>query len=472
MTKFFVSIKSKIIFLSIIVILLIIIIILQKLYNHKQIFVTISSLVLIIILGTNIIITQGKLESIKNLDNKSVAVIGRICSDYKFNSYGNILFEIDNVTFVDENSAYKISGKIKVSVSGYTMNAQDIQKGKQITFLGNVKINNYKISDISYISSNLVANATVLGSGIEFSDDIKLSLKEKIKDFAYKKFENNNVKYSGIAYAMLFGENNYIDENVKEIFQEGGIAHLLAVSGLHISVLIFVFCYFMQKLKLSKKVRLILIIIILSLYSYLCNFSVSIVRASIMALINMYSSIRGKHYDRLSSLSLTFCIITCLSPAKMFGYSLILSFSSVFIITVFTFPFEKLFEKIFNSKFAGSISLCLSIEIGLSIIQLCLFGYFPILSIFSNLICVPIATLAFSITIILLFISTILPFMSLSLKIFDYLIAIVIKFASWINRFGLIINFNGINMIFVLISLILIFMLSPYFNKRLKRKSI
>ena len=111
---------------------------------------------------------------------------------------------------------------------------------------------------------------------------------------------------------MLFGGKQGLSDELKDMFSYSGISHILAVSGLHIGVLVSLIYYCLKKIKLNKFVKLILLATVLIFYSYLCDFTPSVCRASIMAVILCLCDLYKIQYDALSSLSIAGIIILLL----------------------------------------------------------------------------------------------------------------------------------------------------------------
>jgi competence protein ComEC len=171
---------------------------------------------------------------------------------------------------------------------------------------------------------------------------------------------------ASIAYAMLFGEKDGINKNIYNIFSIAGISHILAVSGLHIGVLIAILLLILKKCKASKLVTFITISSILIMYNTICGFSNSVVRASIMAMILLGANLFGKQYDALSSLSLAGIIICLFNPFALFSVGFQLSFACVFAIITLVPTINRGFEKIkFDNAFTKTLSMSMATSVAL-----------------------------------------------------------------------------------------------------------
>ncbi|MDD4211736.1 MAG: ComEC/Rec2 family competence protein [Clostridia bacterium] len=240
-----------------------------------------------------------------------------------------------------------------------------------------------------------------------------------------------------MAYAVLFGDKTTIDTYIYDSFAISGIAHILAVSGLHVGFLVLIILFIFNALKLNKKLQFVLLAILLFGYAYLCGFSASIVRASIMALTLIFGSLLGEQNDNLSSLSFAGIIILLISPICLFTAGFLLSFASVFGIFIFYPIFTKLFKRIDMPKWLSSaISLTLSAQIATLPLLIYFFNSFNLLSVITNVLALPLFTLGYIVLFVSVILTAILPLFSFLFIIpnlaftFVYLIA---KFVSSVS---------------------------------------
>ena len=104
---------------------------------------------------------------------------------------------------------------------------------------------------------------------IRSSKNIYYILKQKL----IKRLNNNPYLYT-----FILGDKSYIRKDVKISYQENGISHLFAISGMHISLLVLLITKILEKCKLREEILFKIILIVLLLYLLLVGFSASIVR--------------------------------------------------------------------------------------------------------------------------------------------------------------------------------------------------
>ena len=221
---------------------------------------------------------------------------------------------------------------------------------------------------------------------------------------------------SGYFQALIFGDKSYLLRDEINSFKNLGTSHLLAISGLHIGVLISLIYFILLKLKVSVDYIEKIILIIIPLYMLLSGASASVLRAGFM--IIFYIIFRRKSIDKLDSLLLTFLILLFYSPLYIFNIGFQLSF---FI----TFSLLMSESYIKTSKNKLHMSLRISIISTLASMPILLYNFYTIvyISVLSNIVLVPI----FSIILFPLVLISYIIFL-LSIPIFNTLCRPLLNF--------------------------------------------
>ena len=160
-----------------------------------------------------------------------------------------------------------------------------------------------------------------------FSPDIYLHRLNLAISDKYKKILGD--KNAGSLSAMVLGDKRGLDEEIKELYQENSISHLLSISGLHISLLGGAVFLFLRRLKVSFSFPLITSSIILIIYGAFTGFSVSTSRAVIMMSVLFISFVIGKSYDLPSGLALAALILIVMNHRVIYQSGFLLSFFAV-----------------------------------------------------------------------------------------------------------------------------------------------
>ncbi len=134
---------------------------------------------------------------------------------------------------------------------------------------------------------------------------------------------------AGIFRAVFLGEADKADETIKELYERQGIAHLLSVSGLHISIIGMVVYRILQRLMGSFGISGFLGGVFVILYGMLSGGSLSTNRSVIMYLFSLLAAWRGRIYDMQTSLGAAAIVMTAGNPLIIEQSSFQLSFSAV-----------------------------------------------------------------------------------------------------------------------------------------------
>ncbi len=215
-----------------------------------------------------------------------------------------------------------------------------------------------------------------------------LSLREMISDNLIKMHGED---VGALAIGMILGDKSGIHEDVREEFERSGMSHLLAVSGLHVSLLFVALMYLLRKTRMC--IRNIAIVSFLAVYCTLCAFSPSILRASIMSIVVLIGQSFKRKSDTLTSLSFAAMLLLIINPFYLFSAGFLLSFSAVYGILMLASPLKDAMGFLPNAA-AGSIGVTLSAQIGTIPVSLAYFGEIPITGMFSNLFAIPFAGFA------------------------------------------------------------------------------
>ena len=218
----------------------------------------------------------------------------------------------------------------------------------------------------------------------------------QIKKSLYSVLDSDS---AGICTALVLGDKEGLDENLYDDISSSGLAHVLAVSGLHITTLSTALFFILRKCKVNSKVALIIVFLITLFYCFLCDFTASSLRALIMMTILNFATAFGKKRDTLSSISFAAILILLFRPTALFESGFLMSFSAVLGIVLFYGKFHETGMKLVSrispkhnrvGRFVSDgVSLSLSANLGTYPFVAYFFGKIPVLFMLSNLIILP-----------------------------------------------------------------------------------
>lgn len=350
-----------------------------------------------------------------------------ICARVKqVNNYSTFSYYIlDNV---------KINGNSKpFSISASLYYEENLEQGDIITFVGKLtKVDLFKDGNFnSYYYKNDTPYKTTIKEILSKTTG-NLTLAEKVRN-SYGEFVDKNFdeKIGGIVKSVVFGDKSTLDSEIRTSFSSSGIAHLLAISGLHISIIVAMINFILKKFKLKSIYNFFILLCLLSFYCYLCDFAPSVMRASVMSLVYIFSGVIYQKYDRLTSISLSASIILMFRPLYIFDVGFLLSFGCVFCIFILSSLLKDvLYKTKLNKKLCDNLSIIISVQLGLLPLISLFYSTTNILSVFCNLICVPLFEIAFILTFLFSFVCIILPFLGFCLRCVEFLYWLIVNIST------------------------------------------
>lgn len=258
---------------------------------------------------------------------------------------------------------------------------------------------------------------------------------QKLQQYISKTFSNQLPRdISSLMTALVTGNKDNLDDDIYQTFKASGIAHIMAVSGLHLSVLVLFLSSLLDKTRLHKLLKFIILSFCVILIMALASFSASVKRAGIMMLIYLLGKLLSKASDSLNSLGLSaFCLLIA-NPFSVFDVSFLLSFLSSFSILYVALPINKIiaFKLKLNAETTfkallktvlQSITISVSVVIFTSLITCLYFGNICLASPLTNLLVIPV--------IPVLLICAVLFLALFNISVFDILLTPIINIFSF-----------------------------------------
>lgn len=345
--------------------------------------------------------------------------------------------EIDNLRI----DGTKENGKLIAYLP--TDSVLNIQLADKVVLLGNVDTDTALFDEDGFRSYALennapyimrVKNAVVEGHAFHFFLDVR----QKALDVVREGMDNTPAE---IFVALLLGETSGIDKGLLENVRYGGIAHVFAVSGLHVGALFGCLLFIMKRkpfYRIPKPVRFCIMGAVLLFYGGICSFSSSVIRATVMCLCYYASSLLGIESDGLENVGGSCIIATLISPCSVFGAGYQLSFTACLGILLLgrrleegiwllwgkcralagipvrkylpheqTHPLTVL--QTMESKSISFLSVTLSAQIFTAPIQILAFGYLSVWSLLLNCIFVPLIGALFPLLLAVVSVTVLLP---------------------------------------------------------------
>lgn len=225
--------------------------------------------------------------------------------------------------------------------------APDFGAGDVIALTGRLTAERHEAFD-SYFASNALNGTyfTLRADGAELladgEPDFVLSVQLAVSRLFYEHMDKDA---SVIARALVIGDQRGIDDLLYGDIQASGLAHVLSVSGLHITALASAVYWLFRKLGVNPKIALVVVLGLGLFYVALCGFVPPAVRALVMTGVFNFGSAFGLKRDGLSALAFAAAAIMTFSPFSLMHVGFLLSVFSLFGIMAFADPIKKFLMK-------------------------------------------------------------------------------------------------------------------------------
>ena len=258
------------------------------------------------------------------------------------------------ISLIHEDQTYSYSGKLQceldnmktamITAGAVTGEEESLKIGQQIILEGTFShfataTNPGEFDAQRYYAAKgiggRVRKSQILAVGEKYS-----FLKEKLYGFRQvlhdRLAEVFPAKEASVMQTLLLGEKEELDAEVKALYQKNGIAHILSISGLHITLLGMGVYRLLKRLGLPVRAAAVGGAMLLLMYGVMVGMSVSASRAIGMYLLQMLGIFVGRTYDMLTGLGLMALLLVLQEPERLFDVSFLMSFGAVLGICILT----------------------------------------------------------------------------------------------------------------------------------------
>ena len=322
-------------------------------------------------------------EKQEKYDNRYRLRVSRI-NDITIHTYivaetDNILYPGIGVTGSGKAKEYMIS----TNPGQFDMKSYEMSKGNMI-FVENVKV--YSVKKPFFNIRRDLAR-----------------LREKLAGQYDKWLDEQD---ASLAKAMVLGEKSEIDQDIRSLYQRNGIAHLIAISGLHIAMLGGTFYHALRRISGSFAGAACVGITFIIMYGILTGLSGATVRAIIMLIMSIIADVLGRKYDALTAIAMALLIMLVANPGQVGQAGFLLSFGAVLGIAL-VYPVLEQFVHTWleginikssrkkrkvgaAERIVDGLLVSVSVQLAITPILLYFFYEIPLYGIFLNIIVVPL----------------------------------------------------------------------------------
>jgi len=213
----------------------------------------------------------------------------------------------------------------------------------------------------------------------------------------------------GFLSGILLGRKDDVADHIKRDFRFLGLSHILAVSGLHLSVLVGGLLIFVRIFRAPPWLQLLCASVMIVFFAFLTGFPASIVRSGIMLFLTLVAFVTGDRYDPPTALALATALILLFSPNAVTDVGFLLSVSATAgIITLgsplASFILKKTAKRPLPVKFLGKALAAMAITVAAIFFTLPFvawyFGECSLVSPLTNLLFLPLTSVTLLLTLL------------------------------------------------------------------------
>ena len=229
-----------------------------------------------------------------------------------------------------------------------------------------------------------------------------------LRDDIVKMYERQGFEGNALSLLAAFsvGEKRGFSQELKEVYSDAGVSHLLALSGLHLGLFYMVVVTLLGFAGGSRKwyiARELFALLLLWVFAFVAGLTPSIVRAAVLfSLVSVGRCLR-RDSSSLNSLAFAAMVMLLFSPRLLFDISFQLSFSAVLSIILLTPWLRELFgcnkRGWLYRSLVSLLAVSFSAQVGVLPFVWYYFGTFPLYFLFANLLLVPLATVLMTLVV-------------------------------------------------------------------------
>ncbi len=304
-------------------------------------------------------------------------------------------------------------------------------------------------SELLTISNN---KHTLFGYAAKLREHVQSKLKQY--DFSTDEY--------AIISALLLGQRQDISKEIYDSYSQAGAIHILAVSGLHVGIVLLLLNYVLKPiefLKGGKYLKLSIIVILLWCFAIIAGLSASVTRAVTMFTIIAFAMHLKRPTNIYNTLAISIFILLLFKPNFLFDVGFQLSYMAVLAIVLIQPMLYKLYKPRYklDAFFWNIFTVTLAAQFGVIPLSLYYFHQFPGLFFLSNLAIIPFLGIILGLGIIVIVLASFIILPKFLADAYAFIIATMNDFVRWISfQEAFLIQNISFNIIQVLLSYLLI----------------
>ena len=331
-------------------------------------------------LKENTVIVQGKIYKIENTAfGTNIYLKGvEVENGEKSVSVKRIFVNTEKIPNVKIGNIIKVRGKLRQFEEAANKGNFDSRKYYlSLGFYGKIEAGTIEVinSDYSGIRQGLY--------------ELRMEIIERLEKLCS---DNNGIfsiinNKNGIIGAIILGDKTDLDSGIKELYSVSGIAHILAISGLHISFIGMAIYRLLRRRFRFLFSAAVSIPVVLS-FGIMSGFGISTIRAIIMFMLKIIGEVLGRKYDAITAISLAGLVLLVQNPFVVCNSGFQMSFGAIIAIVLILPIVEEILNT--DNKIIKVISANFTISLVMNPILAWNYYELPTFSFLLNIVVVPL----------------------------------------------------------------------------------
>lgn len=349
-------------------------------------------------LKENTVIVQGKIYKIENTAfGTNIYLKGvEVENGEKSVSVKRIFVNTEKIPNVKIGNIIKVKGKLRQFEEAANKGNFDSRKYYlSLGFYGKIEAGTIEVinSDYSGIRQELY--------------ELRMEIIERLEKLCsdnkgiFSIINNKN----GIIGAIILGDKTDIDSDIKELYSVSGIAHILAISGLHISFIGMAIYRLLRRRFRFLFSAAVSIPVVLS-FGIMSGFGISTIRAIIMFILKIIGEVLGRKYDAITAISLAGLVLLVQNPFVVCNSGFQMSFGAIIAIVLILPIVEEILNT--DNKIIKVLSANFTISLVMNPILAWNYYELPTFSFLLNIVVVPLMSVVIVSSIVGIFCSCIM----------------------------------------------------------------
>jgi competence protein ComEC len=234
----------------------------------------------------------------------------------------------------------------------------------------------------------------------------------EFRDVSFSRISALGGEQAGLLAGILLGNRTlYRQTELEHDFQTTGLAHLMAVSGTHLAVVMALVSWVLERVRVPRLARTLLTSVLLVSYVALTCFSPSAIRACAMCVTGLFAGSFARRPHAITALSLCVIVFLALDPTAAYSLSLQLSALAILGLIVFTPLISAWLARAFRGHLenvADAMAATFAATAGTLALTVPLFAQLPLISPLATLVVSPLVTAALGLGIVALLVAAVL----------------------------------------------------------------